>query len=169
MNKLEKDIDRRKRGRRLLSGGLFKEGILGDFGEVSSLNLGVDTIKTTTDGFLGRSEDHLVLDRGIIGGPNNETQLVPHTFTTGQSELKVVHRPPAVLLGELSHKAVKVLVLRGLENDDGSLVLRETIDDIGELFTSLKLLELFETFLGRLNTGGHVYENLGMDTDIKGK
>lgn len=80
--------------------------------------------------------------------PNNETQLVPHTFTTGQSELKVVHRPPAVLLGELSHKAVKVLVLRGLENDDGSLVLRETIDDIGELFTSLKLLELFETFLG---------------------
>lgn len=169
MKKLEKDIDRRKKGGRLLSGGLFEEDILGDFGEVSSLDLGMDTIKTTTDSLLGRRKDHLVLDRGIIGGPNNKTQLVPHAFTTGQSELKVVHSPSAVLLGKLSHKAVKVLVLRGLENDDGSLVLRETIDDIGELLASLELLELFETFLGRLDTGGHFHENVGAGMDVKGK
>lgn len=35
------------------------------------------TIKTTTDGFLGRRKDHLVLDRGIIGGPIDKFLISP--------------------------------------------------------------------------------------------
>jgi hypothetical protein len=58
-------------------------GILGDLAEVGSLEFDVDTyvsalswireikltVKSSSDGILGRSEDHLALNRGIIGGP----------------------------------------------------------------------------------------------------
>jgi hypothetical protein len=58
-------------------------GILGDLAEVGSLEFNVDTyisalswiretkltVKSSSDSIFGRSEDHLALDRGIIGGP----------------------------------------------------------------------------------------------------
>jgi hypothetical protein len=90
-------------------------GILGDLAKVSGLEFNVDTyisalswtraiqltIKSSSDGIFGRSEDHLALDRGIIGGPivlahplypiasldkmdspHDKAELVPDTLTT---------------------------------------------------------------------------------------
>lgn len=78
----------------------------------------------------------------------NESQLVPDTLATWEGVLKVVDGPSALLLWQLADKLVKVLVLRGLEDDDGFLVVGQAEDDVCKLFASLELLELLKTFLG---------------------
>jgi len=71
--------------------------ILGDLAEVGSLEFDVDTyksalsstrryeltVKSSSDSIFGRSEDHLALNRGIIGGPIN----LAHSLDPIQSRL----------------------------------------------------------------------------------
>jgi len=50
-------------------GGWVHTGLVGDFTEVGRLNLGRDAHKAASQCFLGRGEQHLLLNLGGIGSP----------------------------------------------------------------------------------------------------
>jgi hypothetical protein len=155
------------------------------------------TVKSSSKGILGRGEDHLVSNVGIIGGPGHQylnliylkssstsstaitpvprpsakkmkrnlphdkAQLVPNTLSTWKSVLEIVNRPSTFLLRQFTNKGVKVLLLRSLEDDNGSLVLGQTVDDVRELLAGLQLGEFVEALgaLGRSRSGiGRKYD-----------
>lgn len=43
--------------------------LVGDFGEISSLDLGRDTVEGSAQGIFRRSVYHLLLDFGVVGRP----------------------------------------------------------------------------------------------------
>lgn len=79
--------------------------------------------------------------------PLHKDELVADTLA-GELVLKVVDGPPALLLGELGNKLLKVAAGGRLEDDDRPLVLREAVDDVGKLLPSLELLVLLNALLG---------------------
>lgn len=81
--------------------------------------------------------------------PLNKDELVADTLAR-ELVLKVVDGPPALLLGEVGDKLLKVARLGRLEDNDALLVVRDAVDDVGELLARLQLLVLLETLLDLL-------------------
>lgn len=81
--------------------------------------------------------------------PLHKDELVADTLAR-ELVLKVVDGPPALLLGEVGDKLLKVARLGRLEDNDALLVVRDAVDDVGELLARLQLLVLLETLLDLL-------------------
>ena len=80
--------------------------------------------------------------------PSDKSQFVPDTLTARQGKLKVVHGPTTLLLRQLADKGVIVLVGRLFQDDDGFLVVRQAVDDVGELLAGFELLVFLDAFGG---------------------
>ena len=94
--------------------------------------------------------------------PLHKDELVADTLAR-ELVLKVVDGPPALLLGEVGDKLLKVARLGRLEDNDALLVVRDAVDDVGELLARLQLLVLLETLLDLL-VGIIGYGGLGART-----
>lgn len=139
-----------------LEGGaadLVEDGFVADFGKVSALNLGRDTYERLPESIFGGSENHLLLDLGIIRRPGVEADLVPLALVA-LLVLEVVNGVTAFGGRKLGDKVVVRRRIRlVLDNDLGESVV-EGEDDVLGLLSELELLELRKAVLRDLDTRG---------------
>ena len=120
-----------------LSGDTLKDGIPVDLINISGLDLSSNTDQFLADGILGGSVQHLSLDLGGIRSPDDEQDLV--TGTLSAVKLEVVDGIAAIVGGELSNEVVvRGRLVTGLLNDNFSVIVVKTADDITGVLTELE-------------------------------
>lgn len=130
--------------------------VVGDLTEIGSLNLNGNPNQCLLQSILGRGEQHLVFDRGIVGrpflaigpystenlddSPRVETELVSLPSTALLLELKVIDRPPALCLRKIGNEVVVRGGIGGLFHNDFGFGIVHGEDDVFGLLSKLERL-----------------------------
>ena len=133
---------------------LFKDGGLGDFGLISTLDFYLETLESLLQGVLGTSVDHLSLGLGGVGSPQEENNLGALTIGTSVV-LEVEDGVAAVILRELRQEGVvgRAGVTSGQQFH--SLVVRgQGHNDVSVLVAQLEFVEFGDDGLVDGDTGG---------------
>lgn len=121
-----------------LSEDALEDDIVVDLIDIGGLDLNSDTDELLADGILGGSVEHLGLDLGAVGSPDDKEDLVTSTLSlvvVGKVEDGIT----AVVGGELSGKVVVGSLRTSLLLDNNlSKVVGQTEDDISEGVTKLQ-------------------------------
>lgn len=132
---------------------LVIDSLLGDLREVSGLELSADADKGSLHGLLGGGVEHLGLDLGGLGSPEDEDELVALTGVV-KGEVVVVDGIAAVVLGEVSDEVVPGGGgLLGLLEDHTGVVGGDSEDDVLEALAKLELVEDFSDLVVECNAG----------------
>jgi len=121
---------------------------------VGCLNFCCDPHKGASQRLLGRSEQHLALNLGVIGSPGVEDDLVP--LATILQVVKVVNTPSAMTLREILEEII-VVAIPLLLDDDFVVIFVEVIDDVLVLVTELEFLEDGNALIADGDTRCHGY------------
>ena len=135
------------------AGSLVEDSLVGDFGLVGGLDLGLDANELLLEGVLGSTVQHFGLDVGNVGRPLDEANLA--ALTTLRGELEVEDSETAVLLGEdLQEVVIGGGLGAGRLEGEGSLVVRDLVQQITEAVLELEFVELRDTVVRDGNSAG---------------
>lgn len=134
------------------SGDLLQNGLVGNLREVSTLDVGRDTVQGSSQSVLGRGVHHLGSDGSGVWRPGDENNLVSLTFTSTDLVLKVVDGVLAVVLRQLLQESVVVRLGRGLLDNNLGLRVVQLVDDELVLLAQLQVVEGLQRFVSNGNT-----------------
>lgn len=141
--------------------------IVGDFAQISALDLCSNADKRLAQSILGRSVEHLLLhlrlirrpetlvpcdiDKAKRNLPGHEDDLVPLALIA-LLVLEVVDGVTALGRRQLSKEVIVVGRLVSLCDYDLRVIRRKSVDDVADLLAQLQSLELLQTVLANLHT-----------------
>lgn len=144
-------------GHLVVLGNLLEDSVVRHLREVGTLDLGSNTVKSSSESILGRGVHHLSSDWSGVWDPGEEDKLGSLTLTTGELVLEVVDSVESVVLWELTEEVVVVGRGGGLLDNDLCLSVVQAVEHELELLTELELVEGLKGLVSDDNTGSGLY------------
>lgn len=141
----------------LLEGSLdlLDDGFLLDFREVGGLELDTDADESTAEVQLAGGVEHLALDSGGVRRPEDEDELVSVAAVLAGVG-KVENSISALFLGELVDELGEGgSGSAGLVDNDLSVVVRDSEDDVSVSVAKLELVEGADSAIVNANSRSH--------------
>lgn len=119
----------------------LQNGLVSNLGEVSTLNVGSNTVQRSSQCVLRRGVHHLGSDWSSVRRPGEENNLGSLSFASANVVLKVVDGILALVFWQLLQESVVVFIAGGFLHDDfGFLVVQSENDEL-ELLAQLQIVE----------------------------
>lgn len=99
----------------------LQNGIVRDFRKVSTLDIGGDTVQSSSQGILGGGVNHLGSDWSGIWRPGEEDDLGSFTLVTIDFVFEIVDGVKTVVFWQFFQKGVVRRIVRSFPDDDFGL------------------------------------------------
>lgn len=126
--------------------------LVGDLGEVGTLNVGSNTIQCSSQSILGGGVHHLGSDWSSVWRPGEEDDLGSLTLASTNLVLEVVNGVLTFVLRQFLQEGVVGVVRGGLLNNNLGLLVVQTEDDKLVLLAELQVVKGTQGFVGDGNT-----------------